>query len=181
MEGKPMTVWVNSNAENVELFLNGKSLGSKTMPRNSHLNWEVPYKPGILEAVGIRNGKKFTTKIETTGQPAKIRIETDKTTLLADGADAAVINISVTDSKGREVPDAQNLIRFTIEGDARIIGVGNGDPSSHEPDKCPDGHWQRHLFSGKCQVIVQAGKQSGPVRLIAASEGLEEGACWLRD
>ncbi len=181
MEGKPIKLWVNSNAENVELFLNGKSLGSKTMPRNSHLNWEVPYKPGMLEAVGIRNGKKFTTKIETTGQPAKIRIETDKATLLTDGADAAVMNISVTDAKGREVPDAGNLIRFTVEGDARIIGVGNGDPSSHEPDKCPDGHWQRHLFSGKCQVIVQAGKRSGPVRLIAASEGLETKDWRLRD
>jgi len=173
MEGKPVTVWVNSNAENVELFLTGKSLGSKPMQRNSHLKWVVPYKPGTLEAVGIRNGKKITTKTETTGKPAKIRIETDKTTLLADGADAAVINISVTDSKGREVPDARNLIRFSVEGDARIIGVGNGDPSSHEPDKCPDGHWQRHLFSGKCQVILQAGKTGGAVLLSASSEGLE--------
>lgn len=181
MEGKPVTVWVNSNTETVELFLNGKSLGRKTMPRNSHLNWEVRYQPGTLEAVGIRNGKKIKTTTETTGQPAKIRMETEKTTLLADGADAAVINITVTDSKGREVPDAGNLIRFALEGDARIIGVGNGNPSSHEPDKYPDGNWQRHLFSGKCQVIVQAGKIGGPVRLIAASEGLEEGVCELRD
>jgi len=173
MEGKPMTVWVNSNAETVELFLNGRSLGSKPMQRNSHLKWEVPYQPGTLEAVGIRNGKKITTTIETTGKPVKIRIETDKTTLLADGADATVINISVTDSKGREVPDAGNLIRFSVEGDARIIGVGNGDPSSHEPDKCPDGHWQRHLFSGKCQVILQAGKTGGTVKFSAVAEGLE--------
>ncbi|MFH0760353.1 MAG: beta-galactosidase GalA [Bacteroidota bacterium] len=175
MEGHTMTVWVNSNTETVELFLNGKSLGSKPMPRNSHLNWEVPYKPGILEAVGIRDGKKIRTKMETTGLPVRIRIETDKTNLLSDGTDATVVNISVTDSKGSEVPDAQNLIRFSVEGDARIIGVGNGDPSSHEPDKCADGRWQRHLFNGKCQLILLAGKTGGPVKLVAMSEGLETG------
>ena len=80
-----------------------------------------------------------------------------KTTILADGKDATVLNITVLDREGREVPDADNLISFNIEGDGKIIGVGNGDPSSHEPDKCDEGAWQRHLFNGKCQVIIQSG------------------------
>jgi beta-galactosidase len=68
--GKPIDVWVNTNADDVELFLNGKSLGKKTMPRNSHLQWEVSYEPGTLEAVAYKNGKKITSKVETTGNHA---------------------------------------------------------------------------------------------------------------
>lgn len=170
--GKPIDVWVNSNADDVELFLNGKSLGKKIMPRNSHLQWEVIYEPGTLEAVAYKKGKKITSKIETTNQAQNIVLTTDKTTLTADGKDATIINISLTDDKGREVPDANNLIEFRLTSDAKIIGVGNGDPSSHEPDQCPDGNWQRHAFNGKCQVIVQAGKSKGSVTLEAQSNGL---------
>ena len=72
-----------------------------------------------------------------------------------------MINISVVDSEGSEVPDADNMIKFSIKGTGKIIGVGNGDPSSHEPDKCADGVWQRSLFNGKCQVIVQSAKEPG--------------------
>ena len=80
-----------------------------------------------------------------------------KTTLLADGKDAVVVNVAVVDKKGCEIPDANELIRFSVAGDAKIIGVGNGDPSSHEPDKCADSAWQRSLFNGKCQLILLAG------------------------
>jgi beta-galactosidase len=155
-EGKPIDVWVNTNAAEAELFLNGKSLGKKTMPRNSHLQWSVPYQPGILSAIAYKNNKKLTAKVETTGEPVRIIITPSKTVMLADHKDAVVINISVADQQGREVPDADNLIRFSIKGNAKIIGVGNGDPSSHEPDKCADNTWQRRLFNGKCQVILQA-------------------------
>jgi beta-galactosidase len=175
-EGQPIDVWVNSNADNVELFLNGKSLGKKDMPRNKHLQWSVNYEPGILEAIGIRNGKKITAKIETTGEPNEVVITPYKTTMLADGKDATVINVSVMDKQGREVPDANNLIKFSVSGDAKIIGVGNGDPASHEPDKCMDGNWQRKLFNGKCQLILQSGKNPGLIKVEARSDKLYPGS-----
>jgi beta-galactosidase len=173
-EGKPIKVWVNSNADNVELFLNGKSLGKKEMPRNSHLYWMINYKPGELKAVASKNGKKLTSVVKTTGEAFKIIAEASQTQILADGKDLSVINLKVLDNKGLEVPDAMNLIQFTLEGDAKIIGVGNGDPSCHEADKCPEGQWQRSLFNGKCQLILQAGKTSGKIKLAAKSKGLQE-------
>jgi beta-galactosidase len=175
-EGQPIDVWVNSNADNVELFLNGKSLGKKEMPRNRHLQWTVNYEPGTLEAVAYKKGKKLTAKVETTNPPAEIVVTPYKTTILADGKDATVINISVVDRQGREVPDANNLIRFSIKGDAKIIGVGNGDPSSHEQDKYFDTAATRHLFNGKCQVILLAGKRSSNIHFDAKSEGLWTGS-----
>jgi beta-galactosidase len=170
--GKPIDVWVNSNADEVELFLNRKSLGKKTMERNSHLQWNVNYEPGTLEAIGYKKGKKLTSKIETTGQAYKVVLSTDKMILTADGKDATVVNISITDERGREVPVADNLVKFYISGDAKIIGVGNGDPSSHEPDKCSESAWQRSAFNGKCQVIIQAGKTVGDVKFEAKANGL---------
>ena len=170
--GKPIDVWVNSNADEVELFLNGKSLGKKIMPRNSHLQWDVNYEPGTLEAVGYKKGKKLTSKVETTGNAYNVMLSPDKTILTADGKDATVINISITDEKGREVPIADNMLKFYISGDAKIIGLGNGDPSSHEPDQCKDDAWQRSAFNGKCQVIVQAGKTVGEVKFEVKSNGL---------
>lgn len=174
-QGDPVEVWVNSNADNVELFLNGKSLGKKDMARNSHLKWTVNYEPGALEAVAYKKGKRLTKKIETTGQPVEVVVTPYKTTILADGKDATVLNITVLDREGREVPDADNLIRFSIEGDGKIIGVGNGDPSSHEPDKCADGAWQRTLFNGKCQVIIQSGTKPGMIKFDAKATGLWSG------
>lgn len=175
--GKPIDVWVNTNADNVELFLNGKSLGKKEMPRNRHLKWEnVIYEPGKLEAIAYKKGKKITTKVETTGQASKIVLSPDKTMMLADGKDADVINVSFVDKDGKEVPDANNIVYFTISGDAKIIGVGNGDPSSHEPDKCVDGAWQRSAFNGKCQIIIQAGKTKSAIKLEAKSNGLTPGS-----
>lgn len=173
-EGQKIKVWVNSNAQEVELFLNGKSLGKKQMPLNRHLVWDVVYKPGTLEAIAIKNGKKISSKRETTEKPHQLVLTPDRKVLTADGKDATVINISVKDKKGREVPDANNLVHFSIDGNARIIGVGNGDPSSHEPDQCPDGNYQRKLFNGKCQLIIQAGKGSGKVEVKASSEDVLE-------
>jgi beta-galactosidase len=169
-------VWVNSNADNVELFLNGKSLGKKDMPRNGHLQWPVSYERGKLEAVAYKKGKKLTAKVETTGTPTEVVMTPYKTTMVADGTDATVVNISVVDREGREVPDADNMIRFELEGDATIIGVGNGDPSSHEPDKCAAGAWQRSLFNGKCQVIIQSGTKPGIIHFDAKAAGLYKGS-----
>jgi beta-galactosidase len=178
-EGKPIHVWVNSNADNVELFLNGKSFGKKEMPRNSHLEWDVPYQPGIIRAIAYKNGRKITNQVETTGDPVKVNLVADRKIFSSNGQDAIVINVSVVDAKNREVPDAGNLIRFTVKGDAKIIGVGNGDPSSHEPDKCLGNQWQRKLFNGKCQVIVQSGKSPGIIEFEAQSDGLITGSISL--
>jgi beta-galactosidase len=174
--GETIDVWVNSNADEVELFLNGKTLGKKVMPRNSHLKWPVVYEQGKLEAVGYKKGKAFKTKVETTWQPFEVVLTPYKTTMLADGKDATVINISIIDNQGREVPTADNMVRFEISGDAKIIGVGNGDPSSHEPDKCEEGRWQRSAFNGKCQVIIQAGTKPGIIKFEAKVAGLWSGA-----
>lgn len=165
-------VWVNSNADEVELKLNGKSLGKKTMERNGHLVWTVKYKPGKLEAIGRKGEKKLYAQVETTGRPAKIVLTPDRKDINADGEDVCVMNISVQDDKGREVPDAMNLLQFDINGAAKIIGVGNGDPSSHEPDKCAEGKWQRKLFNGKCQVIIQSDGKNGEFKFTAVGDGL---------
>jgi beta-galactosidase len=140
----------------VELFLNGKSIGKKDMPRNGHLEWMVNYAPGRLGAVAYKKGKKLEAYVETTEPPYKIVVHPAKATLLADGRDADVINVSVVDRQGREVPDGENLLHFSVAGDARFIGVANGNPSSHEPDQFPGDEWQRHLFNGRCQVILRS-------------------------
>ncbi|HXD79072.1 MAG TPA: beta-galactosidase GalA [Puia sp.] len=178
-EGQSIPVWVNSNAEEVGLFLNGKSLGKKVMPRNGHLEWIVKYAPGRLEAVGYREGRKLTAVTETTGEPARIVIQPTRDALSSDDEDAVVFNITVVDKAGREVPDAADLLHFSVSANARIIGVGNGDPSSHEPDKCADGGWQRHLFNGKCQVIVRPDSDqptAGMLDFRVTAEGLTSAA-----
>ncbi len=175
-KGEIIKIWVNSNAEDVELFLNGKSLGKKQMPLNGHLNWDVAFEPGKIEAVATKKGRILKSFIETTETPAEVVLTPYKTTLVADNKDAAVINISVVDRKGRTVPNADNMIHFKINGPGKIIGVGNGDPSSHEPDKCADGLWKRSLFNGFCQVIVQSTGEAGTIKLEATSPNLWNGS-----
>ncbi|MCX7987564.1 MAG: DUF4982 domain-containing protein [Bacteroidales bacterium] len=129
-------VTVYSNCEEVELMLNKKSLGKKKMERNGHLTWQVAYRPGKLEAVGYKDRKPILRKVsETTGDAKQIKLLADKNTMRNNRSDAIVINITAVDEKGRIVPIAQNDIRLSISGPARIIGVGNGDPASHEPEQ----------------------------------------------
>jgi beta-galactosidase len=174
--GENIEVWVNSNADDVELFLNGKSLGKKIMPRNGHLKWMITYEPGTLEAIANKKGRVLKEKIETTDTPSEVVLTPYKTTMLADGSDATVINVSVVDRMGRTVPNANHQINFEISGPGKIIGVGNGDPSSHEPDKCTDGAWKRNLFNGYCQVIVQSTSTSGIIKFDATSPNLWKGS-----
>lgn len=171
-KGDTVRVWVNTNAEKVKLMLNGKTFAASEMPRNGHLVWEVPYEEGKLKAIAWKDGRRMEKTVETTGAPVSVRLLPYKTVMTADGIDGTVVNVEAADSKGRAVPTADNLIRFEVEGDARIIGVGNGDPSCHERDVCMDGKWVRSLFNGKCQVIVQAGKSAGDIVLRASSDGL---------
>ena len=134
-EGQEIEVRALSNCEEVELFLNGQSLGKKTMRKNSHLAWNVKYAPGTLSAKGYNGGKLVAeTKVETTGESAAIQLTPDRSTINADGEDLSIITVSVADAKGRIVPTANNLIHFELSGPGKIIGVGNGDPSCLEPD-----------------------------------------------
>ncbi len=135
-ELKQIPVSVFGNVDEVELFLNDETLGRKTMERNGHLSWDVSYSPGILSAVGYKDGSKIlANKVSTTGQPAAIKMSADRNSIEADGKDIAVITVSVEDADGLTVPTASNEIYFEVEGPGKIIGVGNGDPSSHEADK----------------------------------------------
>ena len=135
-EGQEIRVDAYSNCKQVELFLNGDSLGKQDMKANSKLTWNVKYTPGILSAKGYdTNGKVVAeTKEETVGQPVQIQLTPDRKTINADGEDITVFTVGALDAQGRLVPTVQNKIHFSIEGMGKIIGVGNGDPSCHESD-----------------------------------------------
>jgi beta-galactosidase len=134
-EGQNIDVWCYSNCKEVELFLNGQSLGRKTMKKDSHLEWQASYAPGTLSAKGYLDGKEVAeTKVETTGAPAAIQLTPDRSIINADGEDVSVFTVAVTDAQGRVVPVAADLIHFELSGPGKILGVGNGDPSCHEPD-----------------------------------------------
>ncbi|MFW6371090.1 MAG: beta-galactosidase GalA [Bacteroidota bacterium] len=170
--GEIINVWGYTNCDEVELFLNGKSQGKKTVKKNSHVEWDVVYEPGVLEARGIKNGKTIIKKIETTEAPAQIVISPDRSKISADGDDVSVLTVTVKDNQGRKVPDAHNFITFLVEGDGKIVGVGNGNPSSHEPDKILAGNYFRKLFNGKCQAIVQSTSETGNISVTTISDGL---------
>ncbi|HEY3781388.1 MAG TPA: beta-galactosidase GalA [Fimbriimonadaceae bacterium] len=134
-EGQNISVWCYSNQDEVELLLNGKSLGKKTVPHDSHVEWSVVYQPGTLEARGYRNGKVVKTeKVETTGGQTNLAIVPDRTTINADGEDVSVLTIKAVDAKGRLVHTAENNVAFQVTG-GTILGVGNGNPVSHENDR----------------------------------------------
>lgn len=152
--------------------MNGKSLGKKIMRRNSHLEWKVPYAPGILEAKGRKKGKTISARVETTGETTRIELFPDRAIIDANGEDICIVNVVALDAKGREVPIADNMIKFELGGHGRIIGTGNGNPSAHRPDVDLAGNYERRLFNGRCQVIIQAGREAGELTLRASSDGL---------
>jgi beta-galactosidase len=169
-EGQEIDVWCHSNLEKVELFLNGDSMGVQDVPRYEHVAWKVRYKPGTLEARGYRGGQQvLVAKQETAGGAAKILLRPDRQEILADGQDVSLVEVQVLDKEGRLVPVADNEIVFTLSGTGKVIGVGNGDPSSHEPDKAH----KRRAFNGRCMVIIQSAREPGEIRLEASSPGLE--------
>ena len=135
-EGQEIRVDALSNCKQVELFLNGQSLGKQAMKPNSKLSWQVKYAPGTLSAKGFDDAGNAIAeaKVETTGEAAAIRLTPDRATINANGEDVSVFTVSAVDAQGRAVPVAQNKIAFAVEGAGRILGVGNGDPSCHEPD-----------------------------------------------
>jgi beta-galactosidase len=176
-EGKLQKVLCYTNCEEVELFLNGKSIGKKKAIPYTKLEWELVYRSGRLEARGY-NKRKLVTKdlVETTTAAAQIGLNSDCNSLKADGCDVAVVRVAIKDAKGRVVPTAADLVKFSLEGPGKIIGTGNGNPSSHEPDKAN----QRMAFNGYCLVMVQSDKQAGEIRLKASSGILKDAEIILR-
>jgi len=168
--GDTIDVWAYTNAEQVELYLNGAFLGvrRKTEPV-SHLMWRVAYKPGTLRAVARQNGIVTTTAVvRTTGVPARVALAADRARIRADGEDLSFVTITVRDRRGLAVPTAQPLVRLRISGGARIVGVDNGDEISHTSFQAH----QVRLFNGKAVVMVRAGRKAGTATLTAEGRGL---------
>lgn len=173
-EGQDVPVWVHSNCEAVELFCNGKSLGRKNVQPLTHLEWQVPYAPGAIEAHGYAAGRRvMVQRRETTGAPARLALTSDRHHL-ADG-EVAVIRAAVLDARGREVPTASNKVCFTLSGDLDLLGVGNGDPRCLEPDHADN----RSAFNGLCAAIVQAKAGGRTMQIRATSPGLAPAALAL--
>ena len=171
-EGQEIEVWCHTNLDRVELFLDGRPLGAREVARNSHAMWKVPFAPGALEARGFRDGKQvLVSRRETTGAPARIVLEADRAAIAGDGEDVACITARVVDARGRTVPTASDEIGFRVGGTGRLLGVGNGDPSSHESDRGP----RRRAFNGLCMAIVQASRGAGALRVEAVSGQLAPG------
>ncbi len=152
-KGEIIRVMAVTNCEEVELFLNGKSLGIKKADVCAQPEWQVEFQKGRISAKAYKNGKCVAKdEHRTTGKPYAIKIMPNTTELRNDGLDTSVLNFCVVDKKGRVVPNADNLLKFEIIGDGILRGVGNGNPNSHESDILP----QRKLFAGYCQALVSA-------------------------
>jgi len=176
-EGQPIKVMALANCDKVELVLNGKSLGEKAVDPFQMVSWEVPYAPGRLVAIGKTNGQKVSEfAVETAGELVSLRLTPDRKTLAGDGSDALAVTVEAVDAQGRPVPTANLAVSFEISGSGRIIGVGNGDPNCHEPEK---GN-QRSLFNGLAQVIVQATMDAGEIKLAASAAGLQPATTTLQ-
>lgn len=177
-EGENVDIWAYSNMDEVELFVNGKSLGRKSMPKNGHLSWTAVYKPGLVKAIGYKNGKKvMQTKIETTGEPAKLELSADRNIIKADNMDVAVIAVKVHDKKGRFVPDANIDLNISTVGPIRILGVGNGDPTFRTSERPTDGVGNKFFvktFNGLAQILVQSTDDAGAGTLTVVADNIPE-------
>ncbi|ARV16569.1 glycoside hydrolase [Polaribacter sp. SA4-12] len=188
-EGDKIPVFAYTNAEVVELFVNGKSYGKKVkgkdltkIPSEYHefekgmyktkyrLSWKVPYQPGSIKVVAYNGGKEVATKeIKTASKSAKVTLVADRTEIDADGSDLSFITVKIEDKDGNLSPMAKNLIKFKIEGEGTLAAVGNGDPTSLASFQIPE----RKAFSGKCLLVVKSTEKSGEIKITASSEGLE--------
>jgi len=169
--GKPIDIWAYYNhADEVELFLNGKSLGvKKKVGDDLHVMWRVPFEPGTLKAVSRKDGKVvMTSEVHTAGEPAKIVLSADRKNIKADGKDLSFITVKILDKAGNIVPNADNLVDFKINGEAFLAGVDNGDPVSHDSFKDNN----RKAFHGLALAIVQTKEKAGTITFTATSKGL---------
>jgi beta-galactosidase len=176
-------IYVYSNADSVELFLNGKSLGSQNVvavasqAKSGHLEWSVAFSPGTLEAKATKNGTVVATDtVQTAGAPAAVVLKVDRASITADGLDLAYVEADIVDSKGVLVPQASNVVSFSITGPGKIVGVDNGNPISHEAYQGTT----RAAFSGKALAIIQSTTTPGMVTVEASSgSGLSAGSVMI--
>lgn len=167
-ENQPINIWCYSNCDEVELFLNGKSLGRKEMQANGHLEWVVDYAPGEISAHGFRRGKVVASKIiKTSGPPAQLRLFTDRQSLVADNTDVACVTVQIIDAENNPVPTADPMLAFRVAGAGKLIGLGNGDPKDQTCDKDN----RRRAFNGFCLALIQSAREPGTVALEVTSEG----------
>lgn len=170
--GKVVDVWAYySNADEVELFLNGKSLGTKSKQGDSlHIAWKVKYEPGTLKAVSRKNGKVvLTTEVKTAGAPARIELSADRSSIRSNDHDLSFITVKIVDKNGIMVPNADNDVKFKLSGaDSFLAGVDNGSQTSHESFKAD----HRKAFNGLALAIIGAKNKPGTVTITATAEGL---------
>ena len=167
-EGRPIPVWIYSNCEEAELFLNGQSLGRRKLTPFVHEEWQVPWQAGRLAAVGYNRGEKAAEDVqETTGPAAALKLIIDSAGDRADGLDVAMLACVCLDAEGREVPDASPEIRFEVNHLGRILGTGS-DMCDQVPVTCPT----RRMRAGRCAVCVGIGKEPGTLTVIARADGL---------
>ncbi|MDR7299282.1 beta-galactosidase [Pelomonas aquatica] len=178
-EGQPIDVRVYANTDEVELLLNGNSLGRKALTRYGHLQWSVPYAPGSLVARGYKAGQLVASEtVATTGDGSAVRLTVDRARVRADGGDVAVVRVSVVDREGRVVPTASQRIRFEVSGPARLIGMGNGDPGSHEADKPAEFH--RYAAAGDWRHKAVARQEDAAALMAdAGTTGWRDPFAWL--
>ena len=159
------------NADEVELFLNGRSLGTKRKRGDDVLVfWRVPFEPGVVKAVSRKNGQVVLTReVRTAEEPARIVLDPDRRKIKADGTDLSCVTVTVVDRNGTVVPTADNLIKFKVVGDGTIAGVDNGYQASHESFKGK----QRKAFHGMALVILQAKQKPGRIYLEATADNLQ--------
>jgi beta-galactosidase len=170
--GQEISVRVYTNCDEVELLLNGQSLGRKAQDNVAQINWRVTYEPGALEARGYQAGRHVASdRRETTGAPASLRVTADRARIKADGADLALVTVEVLDGAGRVSPSACPELEFSLGGPAMLLALGSGDPASHEPE-----HGDRHTaFNGLCLALVQSTGLPGEVTVEVSSPGLKNG------
>ncbi len=183
-EGEEVDLWAYSNCDEVELIVNGKTLGRQQMPKNGHLKWKSTYQPGKIVAKGFKNGKRILTKtIETTQSAYTTAMKTDRTNINADGRDLAIITVEIQDQKKHLVPDACPLLTFLLTGDARILGVGNGDPmylGEDHPETQNCKSFSIPAFNGLAQIIVQGTDKPSDITLQCFSNGLKASSINLK-
>ncbi len=170
-------VEVFSNCEEVELVLNGKSLGSKRKPSDdSARTWVVPFSPGVLKAVARNRGRVLATQeLRTAGKPAKLLLNVDRSRLANRWDDIAVVNVSVVDENGIAVPTADHLVHFEISGPGAVVAVDNGDNGSSEPFQARE----RKALQGRCVAYVKATAAHGRITITATADGLRSGSVSL--